>query len=380
MVTNPGNKTVTTGQLLSFTLSASDPDGNALTFASATLPTGATLNIGWGLLLDADGGSGQRYALLRDSHRDRQREPVVERLADLHHHGDGYSNHTPSHSGHRQSRRKPRWRRRHVRHRDGHGHGGDRPTYRFWLWNGSTWSVAREWGSNTFTWTPTAAGNYQLGVWVKPSSAAGDVWAAYGALPVTIAPATVSLAASPGGAVGTSVTATATATGVTSPTYRFWLWNGSTWSVAREWGSNTFTWTPTAAGNYQLGVWVKPSSAAGDVWAAYGALPVTIAPATVSLAASPGGAVGTSVTATATATGVTSPTYRFWLWNGSTWSVAREWGSNTFTWTPTAAGNYQLGVWVKPSSAAGDVWAAYGALPVTVTAGTSLPRHRDDND
>ena len=251
--------------------------------------------------------------------------------------------------------------------------GGAAPyRYKWWVYRGTAWTLLQDWTpSNTYTWTPSTAGSYQLGVWVKNGNAVGDVGAVYGARPVTIAPATVSLAASPGGAqaVGTPITATATATGVTSPTYRFWLWDGHTWSVIREWGSNTVTWTPSVANpQTQLGVWVKPSSAAGDVWAAYGARPVPIAPATVSLAASPGGAqaVGTPITATATATGVTSPTYRFWLWDGHTWSVIREWGSNTVTWTPRTAGSYQLGVWVKPSSAAGDVWAAYGARPVTV--------------
>lgn len=44
VVTDPGNKTVTAGQLLSFMISGTDPDGNALSFASSTLPSGATLS------------------------------------------------------------------------------------------------------------------------------------------------------------------------------------------------------------------------------------------------------------------------------------------------------------------------------------------------
>jgi hypothetical protein len=44
VVTNPGSKTVTEGQLLSFTITGTDPDGNTLSFSSANLPTGATLS------------------------------------------------------------------------------------------------------------------------------------------------------------------------------------------------------------------------------------------------------------------------------------------------------------------------------------------------
>lgn len=41
---NPGNKQINEGQLLQFQLQASDPDGDALTFSSANLPSGATLS------------------------------------------------------------------------------------------------------------------------------------------------------------------------------------------------------------------------------------------------------------------------------------------------------------------------------------------------
>gem|GEM_PF-4243335 len=41
---NPGNKQINEGQLLQFSLQASDPDGNALTFSSSNLPAGATLS------------------------------------------------------------------------------------------------------------------------------------------------------------------------------------------------------------------------------------------------------------------------------------------------------------------------------------------------
>lgn len=44
VVTAPGNKTVTEGQLLSFIITGTDPDGNALSFASSNLPSGATLS------------------------------------------------------------------------------------------------------------------------------------------------------------------------------------------------------------------------------------------------------------------------------------------------------------------------------------------------
>jgi hypothetical protein len=40
--------------------------------------------------------------------------------------------------------------------------------------------------------------------------------------------------------------------------------------------------------------------------------------------------------------------------------------SNTYTWTPTTAGSYQLGVWVRNSGSTADTWEVYGTLPFTV--------------
>jgi len=39
-----GNKTVNEGQLLSFTISATDPDGNPLTYSASNLPSGASFS------------------------------------------------------------------------------------------------------------------------------------------------------------------------------------------------------------------------------------------------------------------------------------------------------------------------------------------------
>ncbi len=44
-LTAVGDKTIGAGQTLSFTLSASDPDGNAMTYSATGLPAGATLNL-----------------------------------------------------------------------------------------------------------------------------------------------------------------------------------------------------------------------------------------------------------------------------------------------------------------------------------------------
>ncbi|HLD36609.1 MAG TPA: putative Ig domain-containing protein, partial [Planctomycetota bacterium] len=44
VLTSPGNKNVNVNELLAFTLSASDPDGDAIAYSMVGTPTGATLN------------------------------------------------------------------------------------------------------------------------------------------------------------------------------------------------------------------------------------------------------------------------------------------------------------------------------------------------
>ena len=53
---------------------------------------------------------------------------------------------------------------------------------------------------------------------------------------------------------------------------------------------------------------------------------------------------GTPITVTATVTGGVPPyQVKWWVWNGSAWSVGQDWNpSTTFVWTPQAAGAYEL--------------------------------------
>ncbi len=188
-------------------------------------------------------------------------------------------------------------------------------------------------------------------------------------------PPRVSLAASPGSPQlrGTPILLTATASGVTSPTYRFWVTSGSGWSEVRGWGGNTYTWTPGSAGSYTLGVWVKSSATPGaDVWAAVGTLPFTVSALSVSLAASPGSpqTVGTAIALTATVSGGAAPQQCKWLLTTNNWqsySTLQDWGSCGYAWTPTTPASYKVGVWARRAGSTTNTAEASAGLPYTVT-------------
>jgi cell wall-associated protease len=99
-------------------------------------------------------------------------------------------------------------------------------------------------------------------------------------------------------------------------------------------------------------------------------LPFPITPPTVSLTADKTApqVVGTAITFTASALGVASPQYRFWMYDGVSWTVVRDWGASTFTWTPTVANAvYKAAVWVRETGTGGDPPEAYTSLPFAIT-------------
>src|SRR5439155_1402755 len=81
---------------------------------------------------------------------------------------------------------------------------------------------------------------------------------------------------------GTTVTFTAAASGGTAPyQYKWWLSDGTTWTVVQAWSATaTFVWTPTSANNgYVVAVWVRSAGNAVDAAEKSVGLPYPIRPA-----------------------------------------------------------------------------------------------------
>jgi hypothetical protein len=262
--------------------------------------------------------------------------------------------------------------------------GGTGPyTYRFVLWNGSSWSVGQDWSAAaTWTWTPSVAGSYSVQVWARNagSSAAYDAWRSSGTFMVTgLAPLTIVLGTPPTVLLGQPNLFSAQATGGTSPlTYKFLLFNGTTWSVGQDWStSNTWSWTPSTAGTYTVQVWGRNAGSANvyDAWSGK-TFTVSGGPLTVtSLQIGSGVAVstGSTVPVTATAAGGVGPyTYKFFIYDGVTWSVGQDWSSsNLWNWTPVLIGDYTVQVWVRNAGSVAQWDAWRGAGPISVVASSA---------
>src|SRR6266446_7333149 len=156
---------------------------------------------------------------------------------------------------------------------------------------------------------------------------------------------------------GTTITWTATATGGSTPySYKWWVFDGTTWTVVQNWtANNTYAWTPTVANpNAQVGVWVRSAGITADIFdrqQSTGNIPFAVRPhLTLSRLTRDKTAPqlpGTTIIWTATATGGTTPySYKWWVFDGVTWAVTQNWSTSpTYAWTPTVANrNYQVGV------------------------------------
>ena len=274
-------------------------------------------------------------------------------------------------------------------------------SYKWWVFNGTTWSVLQNWSaSNTYTWTPSVANSaFRVGVWVRNAGSTADTYDNPAsnvsvAFPVSPAPTSLSVASLTANrtapqVAGTPITFTAAVSGGTAPQqFKWMLFNGSTTSVVQGWStSNTWTWTPaTANAAYQVTVWARNASSTADAAenanssrslsfaiTPPAAGPLTLTGLTANLTAPQ--PVGTPITFTATISGGTAPhQFKWWVFDGGTWTVMQAWStSNTWTWTPTSAsGSARVAVWVRNAASTADAYdnpASNGSIGFAITGG-----------
>lgn len=173
----------------------------------------------------------------------------------------------------------------------------------------------------------------------------------------------------------TPITFTASATGGTAPyQYRWWLHNGTSWELLRDWTTSPLlTWTPSSANaNYVVTVWIKDANSTTATWDVNGSMSFPIvAPLQVAMSANRTAPQlrGASITFTAAASGGTAPyQYRWWVYNGASWQMLRDWTTNaSYTWTPTTANaNYVITVWVKNGGSTTTTWDGSASLPFRI--------------
>ncbi len=183
---------------------------------------------------------------------------------------------------------------------------------------------------------------------------------------------------------GTGVTFTATATGCTTPEFKFFLQPpGGSWTAQTAFGANTWAWTTTGLGpgSYGVAVWARQTGS-GAPYEAYwlGTYTLTGSCSVVSITpsvASPQ-TPGTAVTFTVSAGGCPAAVFK-WLAlipGRSGWVVIQDYPAtgtgNTYSWAAGATsgspqGIYQIGVWAKQTGSTNS-YDAYTITTYTLLA------------
>jgi hypothetical protein len=78
---------------------------------------------------------------------------------------------------------------------------------------------------------------------------------------------------------------------------------------------------------------------------------------------------GTSIRFTTSASGGTgSYQFKWWVFDGASWSVAQDWSTSTsMTWRPETAGAYMVAVWVRNAGVTADASQGLAQMSYVIT-------------
>ena len=202
--------------------------------------------------------------------------------------------------------------------------------------------------SGTLSGTPTVAGAFPFTVAVKDAASA-SASASLSINVVSLPPLQVTSSQLSGGTVGTTYSATLSASGGTSP-YSWSVSSGTLPSGLILSSSGTLSGTPTVAGAFPFTVAVK-DAATGSASASLSINVVGLPLLQITSSQLPGGTVGSAYSATLSASGGTSP-YSWSVSSGTLPTGLSLSSTGTISGTPTVAGAFPFTVAVKDAASA----------------------------
>jgi uncharacterized membrane protein len=219
--------------------------------------------------------------------------------------------------------------------------------------------------SGAITGMPTVTGTSSFTVQATDSSSPAKTATANLSITVFPAPLTITTTSLPAGTVGVAYSATLAATNGITP-YTWAVISGSLPAgLSLNASSGAITGTPSASGTSGFTVLVTDSSSPAKTATASLSITVSVAPLSVTTTSLPSGTVGSSYSATVTATGGITP-YTWALISGSLPAgLSLSASSGAITGTPSTSGISSFTVLVIDSSSPAKT--ATSTLSITVS-------------
>jgi hypothetical protein len=275
------------------------------------------------------------------------------------------------------------------------GSGGVTPyQFKFFVQSsGASPQMVRDWSTtNTYTWTPSVAGDYTIIVWSRSAGIATDAAQASAQIafsidtppPAPVTGATITATLPSPQNVNTPITFTGAASGGAGPyQFKFLVAQGGVAQTVQNWSTSaTYTWTPTTAGDYTISLWARsagvttnaPQASAQTTYAINAPVAAPLSVTLASNLASPQ-AAGTTIGFSAAGSGGQAPyQYKWWVHDGKNWRLGQDWSSNgTFNWRPTNAGSYMVAVWARNHGVTANASQALAQVAFTITNGAPVP-------
>lgn len=234
--------------------------------------------------------------------------------------------------------------------------------YRFWIYDGWSWRIVQDYSKqSTYRWIPERAGTYRIWVDGKALNSRND-YDSYKEIIYSVNNVTTGVTfdkAAPQPS-NSKIKITAKATGTNSPLFKFWIYDGWNWKVVQDYSTSAeFSWTPERSGNYRVWVDVKDilSTKERDSYKEilYAIKDTAVINSITTDRTSPQ-SVNSAVNITAEAVGSSNILYRFWIYDGSNWSIVQNYSkSNSYKWIPSKTGSHRIWVDVKDQNSTNDV-------------------------
>lgn len=251
--------------------------------------------------------------------------------------------------------------------------GSKNPQYKFSIYDGTRWYVLQNYSSkSSTTWKPYRASTSKIKVEVKDKYSSKNYNSKQINYQVYSNVKIQSLRTDVNGMqvldtgvkqtrlVNGSIKLTTTTNLSSGILYKYSVFDGQAWAVIRDYTyDKSYIWKPTKATTYKIHVDVKEANSLR--------YPDTSADMSINIVDKPQiqqissnvlspRRIGNTIVFNSTSMFGISPLYRYWVNDGTTWTMVKDYSSDaSYSWIPAKEGNYKIKVDVKDKSSLNDV-------------------------